>query len=216
MSKRCEKCGDSFLCAEHAQVQCGLSCPPDWPGHWRDWHSEDHNCATKGRAAAAKRESTGGTTTELIAALRQRLAAAEKKLELKWLIEEQLGAALARAETAERELDEALRRVDIAHEGTGNAWAETERQHEKLAVCQLMLDSIEGLATGQPGVDPTEVADGWSTALAAVKALLAERDRLREALERLYRAADGIDPLGAADDWWDAIGAAREALEEKP
>lgn len=79
MSKRCEKCGDSFLCAEHAQVQCGLSCPPDWPGHWRDWHSEDHNCATKGRAAAAKRESTGGTTTELIDALRERLAAAERE-----------------------------------------------------------------------------------------------------------------------------------------
>lgn len=81
MSNRCEKCGDSFLCAEHAQVQCGLSCPPDWPGHWRDWHSEDHNCATKGRAAAgvrARHAERGEWRSEAMA-LREKLAAAEAR-----------------------------------------------------------------------------------------------------------------------------------------
>ena len=136
---RDEKCGDTFLCAEHAPVQCGLSCPPDWPGHWRDWHREDHNCATKGRAVRSEKircqhcgcdyvDEYTRDTHEIVCgvgwqkernALRERLAAAEKKLELKWLIEEQLGSALARAETAERERDEAfkagmLRAAEIA------------------------------------------------------------------------------------------------------
>lgn len=29
--------------------ECQLSCPPEWTGHWRDWHAIDHDCATKGR-----------------------------------------------------------------------------------------------------------------------------------------------------------------------
>ena len=35
------------------ETACQLHCPPEWTGHWKDWHTEDHNCKTKGRKPAA-------------------------------------------------------------------------------------------------------------------------------------------------------------------
>lgn len=225
MSKRCEKCGDSFLCAEHAQVQCGLSCPPDWPGHWRDWHSEDHNCATKGRAAAAKREPTGGTTTELIAALRDRLAAAEKKLELKWLIEEQLGAALARAETAERELDMANTRLRLLAHIEDNAVelvelrAERARHAEELARVVAISKDLEREArvTGDRiKVLGTRLADSCRLACREVlrKARAERSPQVDEWIASAIHAARSMIEAGKNDDAVAAAEAERDRLRE--
>lgn len=51
----------------------------------------------------------------------------------------------------------------------------------------LQLDAILGLATGQPGDDPTPSDPGWSPALAAARAVLRERDAAREEAERLAK-----------------------------
>lgn len=69
---------------------------------------------------------------------------------------------------------------------------------------RLQLDSVEGAATGQPGDDPTPQDRGWSTALAAVKAVVAERDRLRVALRRIARS--GFDPDGIACEALGEVG----------
>ena len=65
--------------------------------------------------------------------------------------------------------------------------ASTERERD---VLQLQLDAIRGLATGQPGSDPSSSDQGWSPALCAVKALVRERDEARDEAERLAKKGD--------------------------
>lgn len=60
-----------------------------------------------------------------------------------------------------------------------------DREVVEVERLQLALDTIEGVATGQPGEAPATAQDGWTTALAAVLAVVAERDRLRERLEAI-------------------------------
>ena len=55
---------------------------------------------------------------------------------------------------------------------------------------QLQLDAIRGLATGQPGSDPSSSDQGWSPALCAVRAVLRERDEARDEAERLAKKGD--------------------------
>lgn len=93
-----------------------------------------------------------------------------------------------------RERDEARERAETwsvraeAHRQNAVA-AERERDNhrDRAATMSLMLDTIEGVATGQPGEIPTTVEDGWSTALAAVIAALARpappADAATEAVE---------------------------------
>lgn len=54
--------------------------------------------------------------------------------------------------------------------------AEAQAKAARLA---LQLDAILGLATSQPGSDPTPSDEAWSPALDAVRAVLRERDEAR-------------------------------------
>lgn len=54
---------------------------------------------------------------------------------------------------------------------------------ERAQTMRLMLDAIEGWATGQPGKLPTAVEDGWSTALSAAVARLAAAESRAARLE---------------------------------
>ena len=65
--------------------------------------------------------------------------------------------------------------------------ASTERERD---VLHLRLDAVRGLATGQPGSDPSSSDQGWSPALCAVKALVRERDEARDEAERLAKKGD--------------------------
>lgn len=78
---------------------------------------------------------------------------------------------------AESERDAARERERLARVVAMDVQAERDR----LRRC---LDAVEGAATGAPGVDPETGAEGWSTALAAVRGLHGERDRLRLTVER--------------------------------
>ena len=73
--------------------------------------------------------------------------------------------------------------------------AELEAERDRL---RLQLDAIEGLVAGQPGADPTPSDDGWSTALAAAQAVVAERAKLL-AMVRKYAEDDGHEYDGCED-----------------
>jgi len=107
----------------------------------------------------AGREQLGAQTNQAI----EWLIATDAALRLA------LETATARAQSLSNELLDAIHARD--------------NHRDRAATVSLMLDTIEGVATGQPGEIPTAVEDGWSTALGAVLALVRERDEWKAQAE---------------------------------
>jgi len=99
--------------------------------------------------AREEADAYAGRANARIADLGERLDATEAVLR----------AAESRASSLSRELLAATKARNCAD--------------ERAQTMRLMLDTIEGWATGQPGKMPTAVEDGWSTALSAAVARLA-------------------------------------------
>lgn len=99
--------------------------------------------------------------------------------ERKWA-ERLAGADRALYAERERVVRAELRAASLSCELL-DAMQARDRLAERAVTMQLMRDTIEGWATGQPGKMPTAVEDGWSTALSAAVARLAASEKAREA-----------------------------------
>lgn len=206
--------------------ECRTSPPFDEPLYWLQCVICSRTSVTAADDEEGRAEAAADWNQRPIEdALRERLVAAEKKLELKWLIEEQLGAALARAETAERELDMANTRLRLLAHIEDNAVelvelrAERARHAEELARVVAISKDLEREArvTGDRiKVLGTRLADSCRLACREVlrKARAERSPQVDEWIASAIHAARSMIEAGKNDDAVAAAEAERDRLRE--
>jgi hypothetical protein len=179
---RCEKCGESFLCAEHKQAQCGLTCPPDWTGHWRDWHFLDHNCPTKGRLASERESAIAAWEAHKKAyeIVRAEMDDLHKTL-TQCGVPEQIPPFKAALAPAKARVLYLSARCNQLFDETTDAQERLDQFEAYAITVKSALDDRNRLA------ELVEHDESFSTVVARLATALADRDALRRELDEVKR-----------------------------